>query len=94
MIIANNSNIMKDNYSKSVTLKCITCGDTSLEYSEDKTSIVCERCGREYHGGYDEVVALNQPEIDREVEKLAKEAIEDGKTDFKKMLKGINKKLK
>lgn len=27
---------MKDNYSKSVPLKCIACGDTSLEYNKDK----------------------------------------------------------
>ncbi len=85
---------MKDNYSKSVTLKCITCGDTSLEYSEDKTSIVCERCGKVYSGGYDELLALNQPEIDRELEKLAKDAIEDGKANFKKMIEKINKKYK
>lgn len=85
---------MKDNYEKNVTLKCITCGDTALEYSEDKTSIICERCGREYYGGYDELLALNQPEIDRELEKLAKEAIEDGKADFKKMIEKINKKYK
>lgn len=85
---------MKDNYSKSVTLKCITCGDSSLEYNEDKTSIICERCGREYHGGYDEVVELNKPEIEKEKENLKKEVIKDAEAHFKKMMKGINKKLK
>lgn len=83
---------MKDNYSKSVPLKCITCGDTSLEYNEDKTIIVCNRCGREYLGGYDELVALNQPEIDRELQKLGKEALDDGQVAFDKMIKGINRK--
>ncbi len=65
-----------------MTLLCISCDDTALEHSEDKTAIVCERCGREYHDGYDEVVELNQPEIEKEKENLKKEAIEDGKADF------------
>ncbi len=83
---------MKDNYSKSVQLKCITCGDTSLEYNEDKSFIVCKRCDREYLGGYDELVALNQAEIDRELEKLGKEALEDGEVAFDKMMKRANRK--
>lgn len=85
---------MKDNYEKNVTLKCITCGNTALEYSEDKTSIICERCGREYHGGYDEVVELNKPEIEKEIEQLKKEVTKDAEAHFNKTLKGINKKLK
>ncbi len=83
---------MKDNYSKSVSLRCITCGDTSLEYSEDKTIIICKRCGREYLGGYDELVALNQREIDEELEKLGKEVMKDGKAYFDKMMKEMNRK--
>ena len=83
---------MKDNYGKSVSLKCITCGDTSFEYNEDKTIIVCKRCSREYLGGYDELVSLNQREIDEELEKLGKEALEDGKVAFDKMMKEMNRK--
>ena len=30
---------MKDKYEKSVTLRCVTCSDTELEYSEDKSFI-------------------------------------------------------
>ena len=80
---------MKDKYEKSVTLRCVTCGDTELEYNEDKTTIVCQRCGKEYPGGYDELVALNQSEIDEELEKLGKEALEDGKVAFDKMIKRV-----
>lgn len=83
---------MKDNYNKSVTLRCITCGDTSLEYNEDKTSIICKRCGREYLGGYDELVALNKPLIDSELEKLGKEAIDNELAAFDKFIKGLNRK--
>lgn len=83
---------MKDNYEKSVTLRCVTCGDTELEYSEDKSTILCKRCGKEYHGGYDELVALNQHEIDEELEKLGKEVMKDGKAYFDKMMKEMNRK--
>ncbi len=83
---------MKDKYEKSVTLRCVTCGDTELEYSEDKTIIVCNRCGKEYPGGYDELVALNQPEIDREVEKLEKEALKYADVELEKFMKEMNRK--
>lgn len=83
---------MKDNYEKSVTLRCVTCGDTELEYSEDKSTILCKRCGKEYPGGYDELVALNQHEIDEELEKLGKEVMKDGKAYFDKMMKEMNRK--
>lgn len=54
---------MKDNYKKSVLLRCITCGDTSLDYNEDKSFILCSRCGRKYLGGYDELVTLNNQKL-------------------------------
>ncbi len=83
---------MKDKYEKSVTLRCVTCGDTELEYSEDKSTILCKRCGKEYPGGYDELVALNQPEIDREVEKLEKEALKYADVELEKFMKEMNRK--
>lgn len=83
---------MKDKYEKSVTLRCVTCGDTELEYSEDKSTILCKRCGKEYPGGYDELVALNQHEIDEELEKLGKEVLDDAKVAFDKMIKKMNRK--
>ncbi len=83
---------MRDKYEKSVTLRCVTCGDTELKYSEDKSTIVCQRCGREYPGGYDELVTLNQPEIDREVEKLEKEALKYADVELEKFMKEMNRK--
>ena len=38
---------MKENYDRSVKLRCITCG-SSFEPNEDRTYIKCIRCGREY----------------------------------------------
>ena len=46
-------------------LRCITCGDTeSFEFNDDKSYIKCEKCGREYLGGYNELLSYNQEEIE------------------------------
>ena len=57
-----------------------------------KQAIICKRCGREYLGGYDELVDLNKPLIDSELEKLGKEAIDDELAAFDKFIKGLNRK--
>ncbi|KUY30038.1 hypothetical protein [Elizabethkingia ursingii] len=88
---------MNNNYSKSISLRCNTCGETSFEYNEDKTWIKCNRCSREYHRGYDELVELNQAEIDVELSVMKKEVTEDLKKDFTQMLKDAlkgNKNIK
>lgn len=88
---------MRKEYKKSVTLKCATCGDTNFEFNENKTWLKCKRCEREYNGGYDELVNLNQAEIGEELEKTKKEVTADLKKDFEKMLKDAfkgNKNLK
>ncbi|HMR83507.1 MAG TPA: hypothetical protein PKE30_10260 [Niabella sp.] len=89
---------MKDNYSKSIQLRCATCGDTSnFEYNEDKTWIKCNRCNREYPGGYDELVQLNENTISEELDSVKKEVTRDLKNDLDKMLKDAfrgNKNIK
>lgn len=83
---------MKENYDRSVKLRCITCGDdSSFEPNEDRTYIKCIRCGREYFGGYDEVVELNQELIDQELEDVKREVVADLKRDFNKSLKDVFK---
>lgn len=88
---------MKDSYNKSIQLRCIVCGDSDFEMNEDKTWIKCNRCEKEYPGGYDELVELNQALINREVEKMKGELITDVKKDiadmFKNAFKG-NKNIK
>ena len=39
---------MKNNYSKSIALKCITCGGENFEVNEDESYIKCNLCDREY----------------------------------------------
>lgn len=88
---------MKDNYNKSIELRCITCGDTDFDFNDDKSWIKCNRCGKEYNGGYDELVELNQENINQELEKTKEEIGKDLQKEmtdmFKKAFKG-NKNIK
>lgn len=88
---------MKDSYNKSIQLRCITCGDSDFEFNEEKTWIKCNRCGKEYMGGYDELVELNQENINKELDETKKEISNDLKDDITKMFKDAfngNKNIK
>ncbi len=88
---------MKDSYNKSIQLHCITCGDSDFEFNEAKTWIKCNRCGKEYLGGYDELVELNQENINQELEESKEEITKDLKNDLTKMFKDAfkgNKNIK
>jgi ribosomal protein L37AE/L43A len=82
---------MKDSYNKSIQLRCIVCGDTDFEMNEDKTWIKCSRCAKEYTGGYDELVELNQGNISSEFEKMKNELATDAKKEITDMLKNAFK---
>lgn len=88
---------MKDSYDKSIQLRCITCGDSDFQFNDEKTWVKCNRCGKEYLGGYDELVALNQEKINDELEDTEKEVTKDLKDDLTKMMKDAfkgNKNIK
>ena len=55
---------MKKNYNFSVTLRCPVCGSTNIELFDDKSYGKCTMCNKEFSGGYDELVELNQVTID------------------------------
>lgn len=79
-------------YSRNIKLRCIVCGDTDSFKVDDNTGIVtCERCGREYAGGKDELIELNQQYIDEELEDIKNEVTKDVQTEFNKMFKNIFK---
>jgi ribosomal protein L37AE/L43A len=88
---------MKDSYNKNIQLQCITCGDTEFEFNEDKSWVKCNRCGKEYLGGYNELVDLNQGIINQELEETKEELLKDAKKDIidtiKNAFKG-NKNIK
>ena len=88
---------MKDNFNKSIQLRCITCGDTDFQFNDDKTWIKCNRCGKEYPGGYDELVELNQETISQKLEETKEEMAKDLKDDVTQILKDAfkgNKNIK
>lgn len=84
---------MKNSYNKTITARCATCAGSDFEFNEDKTYIKCNRCGREYNGGYKELKMLNQENIQNGIEELGNELLNDLKEDFKKAFKG-NKYIK
>lgn len=89
---------MKDNYNKSISLKCATCGDsTSFEFNEEKTWVKCTKCNTEFTSGYDELVELNQSDINEQVNQIKNEVAKDLKNDINKMFKNAfkgNKNIK
>lgn len=79
---------MKDNYSYSIQLCCVVCGsEDHFDCNEDKSYIKCANCGKEYFGGYDELVSCNQDQIDVVKEIAAEEVENDLQKELNKMLK-------
>lgn len=69
---------MKENYDRKIELRCVVCGSTSdFEYNDDKSYIKCKKCNREYFGGYDELVKLNEEHIQEEINDFKTEVKED-----------------
>ena len=79
---------MKDNYSYSIRLRCIVCGsEDHFDCNEDNSYIKCTNCGKEYFGGYDELVSCNQEQI-TEIKEIATEEIgNDLQREVNQMLK-------
>lgn len=83
---------MKSNYNRSIRLRCVVCGsDSDFEHNEDNSYVKCSRCNKEYLGGYDELVELNQEYIAEELEGIKAEVTKDLEKDltssFRKVLK-------
>lgn len=78
---------MKKDYNFNVTLRCPVCGGTDIDLSEDKSHGKCNMCNKEFPGGYDELVELNQANIDA--------AVEEKKAEIQKdFAKELNHRLK
>lgn len=82
---------MKKNYSFSVTLRCPVCGSTDIVLSDDKSHGKCTMCNKEFPGGYDELVELNQATIDAAVENKKVEIAKDVEKELHDRLKEVFK---
>lgn len=70
-------------------IRCVTCAGEDFEFNEDKSYIKCTICGREYFGGYNELIEYNQ-NVQEEVFNQAKEDVEKTiESELKKIFKGI-----
>ena len=83
---------IKDNYIDTVQLRCVVCGCTDkFDCNENNSYIKCTNCGKEYFGGYDELVEYNQREIDEAVDAKVEEIKKDLDKEFRDMFKNAFK---
>lgn len=81
---------LKDDYSCSISLRCITCGATYAFEEDEKTGyVMCHKCNRIYRGGKEELVRLNEALIENEKEQLFDEVKRDFETELQKMFSKI-----
>ena len=79
---------MKDSYNRQIPLRCATCGSSSdFEFNDDKSYVKCTKCNREYFGGYDELVELNQAIIQDEIDAMKAEVKQDAEKYIRESLK-------
>lgn len=79
---------MKDNYSYRIKPRCIVCGsEDHFDCNDDKSYIKCTNCGKEYFGGYRELVSCNQEQIAEVKELIAEEVSKDLRKELNQMLK-------
>lgn len=79
---------METDYSKNNLLRCVVCGsDSHFEFNQDQTYVKCTMCNREYLGGYDELVELNQNLVSEALKETSEEFIRDATEKFADSLK-------
>lgn len=85
---------LKTDYSRSIALRCMTCGATyAFETDETTHYVTCRKCNRVYRGGEEELIRLNEAFIEDEKELLIEEVQKDVENEFQKMFKNFKIKL-
>lgn len=77
---------MKNDYSRSVSMQCSTCGGMAFEFDNEEGPIRCTGCDRVY-ATKDELIAENGGRIDGQVDEIGKELLKDVQKDLSKMFK-------
>lgn len=79
---------IKDEYVKTISLRCMTCGASYAFDVDDLTGyVICHKCNRVYYGGEEELIDLNQALIEYEKELILEEVQNDIAKEFLKMFK-------
>lgn len=85
---------LKDNYSKQIPLRCMTCGATYAFETDEKTGyITCHKCNRVYCGGEEELICLNEALIEEEQQQLIDEVQKDVEKELQKLFKNLKIRL-
>lgn len=85
---------LKDENSKQISLRCMTCGATYAFETDEKTGyITCHKCNRVYRGGEEELISLNESLIEEEQQKLIDEVQNDVEKELQKMFNKLKIKL-
>ena len=82
---------LKKDYSREVSLRCLTCGaDYAFEVDDQTGHVTCHKCNRVYYGGEEELQHLNEVLIADELELLSEELMSDFTDELSKMFKNLN----
>lgn len=78
---------MKDEYSRTISLRCSTCGGGDFEYENEEGPIRCTGCDRVYVR--DELIQENGLGIEHGIEEAMTEIVDDVHKEFAKIFKGL-----
>ena len=79
---------LKDEYNKTISLRCLTCGASYAFEVDDVTGYVtCHKCNRVYYGGEEELIDLNRALIEDEKALIVEEVQNDIAKEFMKTFK-------
>ena len=79
---------LKDEYNKTISLRCLTCGASYAFEVDDVTGYVtCHKCNRVYYCGEEELIDLNRALIEDEKALIVEEVQNDIAKEFMKTFK-------
>lgn len=76
---------MKNDYSRSIAMRCSTCGGSDFEFETETSPVKCTTCDRVYTR--EELRGENEANIEANVEEVKEQIAQDIRKDFKKMFR-------
>ena len=68
------------------SLRCVNCMSTDFERNKDLSYVRCKNCGKEYFGGYNELVFDNRKYIEQHGDSIYRQDVLKSITDIKPLL--------